>query len=139
MPRAPRPGCRQPGCPEISEDGSFCRSHRVEAGRQAYKDKGSRRERGYPANWEKLRKLILARDPLCMAGHDALSTQVDHILPLERGGMNHDTNLQGLCKPCHSAKTQIEQRVNQPINGTAEVMRQVRARLAKPAAEARPS
>ncbi|MEW6862414.1 HNH endonuclease signature motif containing protein [Trueperella pyogenes] len=33
------------------------------------------------------------------------AAEVDHILPLDRGGTHDEENLQALCKPCHSAKT----------------------------------
>lgn len=33
------------------------------------------------------------------------SCQVDHIIPLYQGGSNDRDNLQGVCSPCHDAKT----------------------------------
>ena len=38
----------------------------------------------------------------------AKSLEVDHVLPLERGGDHSDGNLQVLCKPCHAVKTRGE-------------------------------
>lgn len=35
--------------------------------------------------------------------------EVDHRIPLSRGGNDDDENLQWLCKPCHRAKTKQEQ------------------------------
>jgi hypothetical protein len=62
------------------------------------------------AHWKRLRTLVLARYPACCMCHYAASTVADHIKPhqgiwelfcaLE--------NLQGLCGPCHSKKTAIE-------------------------------
>lgn len=34
-----------------------------------------------------------------------IGLQVDHILPLSRGGTNNPANLQTLCKSCHDTKT----------------------------------
>jgi 5-methylcytosine-specific restriction protein A len=52
---------------------------------------------------------ILRRDPLCILclarGHVTPSQEVDHIVPLHKGGSNRDDNLQGLCIPCHAEKT----------------------------------
>jgi hypothetical protein len=35
----------------------------------------------------------------------AVSTDVDHIVPREQGGSDHEDNLQGACHECHSWKT----------------------------------
>lgn len=34
----------------------------------------------------------------------------DHIIPLWKGGQDHEHNLQGLCIPCHDIKTKAEER-----------------------------
>jgi 5-methylcytosine-specific restriction endonuclease McrA len=34
--------------------------------------------------------------------------QIDHIVPLEQGGSNDDSNLQPLCSECHETKTTRE-------------------------------
>jgi 5-methylcytosine-specific restriction protein A len=91
-------------------------------GQASYLEKGTKAERGYPANWEKLRRLVLERDPICKACELDCANECDHLMPLERGGTNELANLQGLCKPCHSRKTGLEQRLRDPI----EVMRLVR-------------
>lgn len=66
-------------------------------------------ERGYGAAWRKLRARILKRDPLCVPcranGHVTASTEVDHVKPKAEGGSDADDNLQGICTPCHRAKT----------------------------------
>lgn len=124
MPKKPAPACRQPGCPLFAADNGFCNEHAIMQGRASYAERGSRTERGYPSNWEKVRIHILLRDPECQGCGNALSREVDHILPLERGGTNQDENLQGLCKSCHSIKTQLEQRLMDPV----QVMAQLRER-----------
>jgi 5-methylcytosine-specific restriction protein A len=51
----------------------------------------------------------LARHPLCVhcqaKGRVTLGTEVDHVVPLFRGGPDSTSNLQTLCRPCHGAKT----------------------------------
>jgi len=59
-----------------------------------------------------IRKRIIARDPICKhceaKGKTTLTEVIDHIKPLAEGGSNDDSNLMGLCHPCHDAKTQAE-------------------------------
>jgi 5-methylcytosine-specific restriction protein A len=55
---------------------------------------------------------VLAEEPLCRscreAGLVAVSTIVDHIKPLSEGGSDDRSNKQGLCEPCHLAKSKAE-------------------------------
>lgn len=77
---------------------------------KAIKDKQreSRHKRGYGYRWQKLRLIILARDPICKICGRAASTDVDHIIPKSKGGLDAVDNLQGLCHSCHSRKTASE-------------------------------
>jgi 5-methylcytosine-specific restriction protein A len=56
-----------------------------------------------------LRARILCNEPLCRhcqaKGRVTAATEIDHIIPLSKGGTYDDGNLQPLCKPCHEAKT----------------------------------
>ena len=69
-------------------------------------------QRGYDRQWRKRRKSYLARHPLCVlcdaCGYVEQATQVDHVVPLARGGADTDDNLQALCAMCHSRKTARE-------------------------------
>ncbi|MFB9085519.1 HNH endonuclease [Erwinia tracheiphila] len=38
------------------------------------------------------------------------AAEVDHIIPKYQGGTNDDSNLEGICKACHRAKTPRERR-----------------------------
>ncbi|WP_313465651.1 HNH endonuclease signature motif containing protein [Stenotrophomonas sp.] len=62
------------------------------------------------ARWRRIREAVLAREPLCracaMLGKVCAATEVDHIDG--DSGNNADTNLQPLCRPCHSGKTARE-------------------------------
>jgi 5-methylcytosine-specific restriction protein A len=72
----------------------------------------TRQQRGYGEHWQRLRKLVLAEEPLCAeclkAGRTVSAEEVDHRVPLARGGTNDRSNLQALCKSCHSRKTNRE-------------------------------
>jgi 5-methylcytosine-specific restriction protein A len=62
-------------------------------------------QRGYGGAWARLRRMVLARDPICVLCRQAPSTVADHIIPLRRGGANSLDNLQGCCTRCHNRKT----------------------------------
>lgn len=59
-----------------------------------------------------MRARVLREEPLCrlctINGLVAASTVADHIIALEDGGSNDRANFQGLCDPCHHAKTARE-------------------------------
>ena len=66
-----------------------------------------RRLRG--KRWLALRRRVLDRDGWrCCACGRAGRLEVDHRLPLARGGSNRPSNLQTLCFPCHRTKTRGE-------------------------------
>lgn len=58
---------------------------------------------------QRIRDRILKRDPLCVMclakGRVTESVEIDHIVPVMHGGMEEDSNRQGLCKDCHREKT----------------------------------
>lgn len=58
------------------------------------------------------RQRVREEEPLCRIcldeGRTAATTEVDHKLPLSEGGTNDRSNMQGLCKPCHDAKSAAE-------------------------------
>lgn len=58
-----------------------------------------------PRNWSTIRKRILRRDRVCQVCLNNYATEVDHILP---GDDHADTNLQGICRYCHSRKSARE-------------------------------
>lgn len=80
----------------------------------AGRDRGSAHARGYDRNWEKLRRMKLAANPICeIQTHckgmipESAAVEVDHRIPIrEQPDLRLDwDNLQSACKSCHSAKT----------------------------------
>lgn len=66
-------------------------------------------QRGYGAQHQRLRKILLAREPLCRPcrakGRVTEATIADHITPIAKGGAIYDlSNMQPVCAPCHDAK-----------------------------------
>lgn len=116
---APKP-CRHHGCGQLVSDGSYCPAHkRPDPGSFSDPSRGTRHERGYGSKWDKKRERILKRDNgLCQeclrngrltpVGLTKFSYFCDHIKPKEEGGSDGDSNLEALCKPCHTAKTDRE-------------------------------
>lgn len=72
----------------------------------------SRQARGYDRAHELMRERVLIEEPLCRAcqaeGRVSATTRADHIIPLAEGGTGERSNYQGLCHPCHVAKTARE-------------------------------
>jgi 5-methylcytosine-specific restriction endonuclease McrA len=103
--------CVMPRCPNPARPGKArCVDHyrEYEAARSAWRREATK---GIfkTKRWARTRRAVLARDPICKVCDNALSTQVDHIVPLEDGGDPYRLEgLQGLCDPCHWAKTARE-------------------------------
>jgi 5-methylcytosine-specific restriction enzyme A len=61
---------------------------------------------------QKARAKLFAANPLCAEcekqGRTAIARIRDHIIPLAFGGLDIESNTQGLCEACHSAKTAEE-------------------------------
>jgi 5-methylcytosine-specific restriction enzyme A len=77
--------------------------------------RGSRQERGYGSEWDRLRLTILKRDQyVCKCADCATlnrirpATQVDHIRNKEQGGSDDPSNLQAINVVCHKIKTARE-------------------------------
>lgn len=94
--RAPKI-CSHPGCINTQP----CEQH----ARKAWA--GSTRRTELPPDWEKRRRKVLERDPICTDGRAcqglALSREVHHT------GDKHDHSLEalaGVCRACHTAATQ---------------------------------
>jgi 5-methylcytosine-specific restriction protein A len=118
-PTASPHACAQSGCPALVPRGqSRCQAHRRRRWREYQRRRPDRRvvkQIYHTARWQKVRRLILSREPLCRpckaAGLVVAAVQVDHIKPVDAGGAPFDSeNLQPLCFSCHSRKTLEENR-----------------------------
>lgn len=112
MPTKAPTTCRRLGCRGLVRAGvcSACGPVRRESAVEHDERRGSSRERGYDARWERVRRMHLAGEPLCrmcqQAGRVTLAVLVDHITPIRDGGERlDDDNLQSLCRRCHDEKT----------------------------------
>lgn len=106
MPHAALRPCNQPGCPALITKGSYCAQH----SRQAEQARGSAAARGYDSKWRKKRAAYLRVHPLCvdpygLHPHVVMAARVvDHMVPLEQGGKDDESNYQPLCDLCHNHK-----------------------------------
>lgn len=101
--------CRQPTspgprCPPCTKR----RTQRYEADRR--RREGSSTQRGYGAEWRRLRSKVLREQPFCQACGSSDRLHVDHIIPLKRGGTSTPVNVRVLCRSCHSKKTLADRR-----------------------------
>lgn len=110
--RKPLRPCWHRACAALTSDGACPRHPRPDHGWKPDRERGSRHERGYGAEWERLRAQVLERDGyLCMIGRGRGSctidaTEVDHIIPKAEGGSDELENLQAVCPTCHRAKSE---------------------------------
>ena len=100
--------CTYPGCGVLVRGGPRCAKHPAPTMRGKT---ATKRTRG--RKWMAIRQRVLRMEPRCVeclkAGRLAQADKVDHRVPLEEGGTDDESNLQGLCHPCHARKTAIEQ------------------------------
>jgi len=70
--------------------------------------RGTKQERGYGGEWERISQIVRKAQPVCMICHDAASEDVDHIVPFN--GLSDPlrtarSNLRAVCRECHNRKT----------------------------------
>lgn len=115
MPQRAPSACRTPGCPGLVRNGVCSRCGPLRRQVQAEHDaqRGTSAQRGYDADWQRLRDYHLRAEPTCRmcaaVGRVERATMVDHIVPINDGGARLDeSNLQSLCGACHAKKTQAD-------------------------------
>ena len=139
-PRVPKV-CRERTCHQLTtERHGYCPAHIHLLDGWKKVAKVSADDRGYDWAWRKLRKRILERDKylcqVCLAlGIVTPATEVDHIVNKAAGGTDGESNLQGICDPCHQTKTRAEAlaarrvglgRSNPPSFSTSPLLRPVK-------------
>lgn len=97
--------CSYVGCGLLSGE-TRCDKHRRRY--DTRDDRASPSKRGYDRRHASRRRIVLARDPICMICRRRPSEHADHIVPLAAGGSNDLANYQGLCSQCHGRKTRKE-------------------------------
>lgn len=117
----PKKVCKFPGCKTSVPRGSvYCDQHREAGASEEYRQdqRHDCREWQHLYNttrWKRRREAQLKAFPLCAdctrAGRIRLAAVADHITP-HRGDeeLFYNGELQSLCVPCHSIKTNEEQR-----------------------------
>lgn len=120
MPTKSARPCNWPGCPNLVTDTRYCPDHTTAFNRrrETTRDRGTTTERGLGSDWQKMRRMVLNRNPLCadpygvhaIAGQVVIATEVDHITPRAEGGVNAWDNVQPLCVDCHRRKSADESR-----------------------------
>jgi 5-methylcytosine-specific restriction endonuclease McrA len=92
------PGCSDNG---LAVPGSSrCRAH----GGRVWQVRDRSRQAAYGGDWERLRKIVLEREPFCrwrLPGCTVTSTEADHLVGVARGGTNALENLVGSCRNCN--------------------------------------
>lgn len=107
--RAGKP-CNHPGCRALVRDGKAkCEQHR-----QAWVKRSDEPERMKGRALQEARSRLFRRSPLCAEcerqGRVRLAVVRDHIVSMAEGGLDVEANTQGLCDPCHDAKTERERK-----------------------------
>jgi 5-methylcytosine-specific restriction enzyme A len=110
-PRAPK-HCGYKGCLQIVyPTAKRCDEHN--SGWKTSPRTESSRRTG-TSRWQALRTRVLQRDnhtcqvrgPRCLG----MATEVDHVVPVSRGGADNLSNTRAVCKPCHDALTAAQAR-----------------------------
>ena len=100
MPTRPKRPCTHPGCPELVTDSSRCPTYTVAYTRGRDKRRGTKTARGYDSAWRSVREQALRRDNYlcqrCLAEERVTpSTEVDHVIPISRGGLPRNLSATG--------------------------------------------
>lgn len=108
MPWVPEARCSTPGCSAMAVP--RCKGHCYRHRPIGWNDRPSRHTLEVDQRtFGRIRRKILRPRPLCAICQDERATEVDHIVPVSRGGALYSReNLQPLCHECHFEKTQGE-------------------------------
>lgn len=103
--------CRRLFTPSKSNT-SYCEPHKP---KQVYKKNYKKGRRAYDdTEYRRNRKLIRSQQRYCVwcqtAGTSTNKLQVDHIVPVSKGGSHHISNLRILCQMCHKTRQGVAHR-----------------------------
>lgn len=106
MPHQFKKPCKYPGCPNLTFN-TYCEKHQKE--HDAYYNKNVRApdvRKKYGCHWKRVRDRYVKTHPLCemclKEGKLTPVEEVHHIIPVNRGGTNDESNLMSLCRSCHN-------------------------------------
>lgn len=106
MPTKPKHPCNYPGCNQLTTE-RYCEKHKKQEQQRQDQQRGTATQRGYDANWRRIRRMILIEEPLCREcmKHGVIKPATDvHHIDGDVSTMNRD-NLEPLCHECHSRHT----------------------------------
>lgn len=111
MPHKPKKPCAFPGCPNLTDE-TYCDKHKSQSANSYNKfQRSPDHNKKYGREWKRIRARYVKAHPLCerclAEGRLTPVEEVHHILPVNRGGSNADSNLMSLCRSCHN-KIHIE-------------------------------
>ena len=111
MPHKFKKPCSYPGCPNLTED-TYCDEHKNLVAKNYNKyQRAFDHSKKYGRDWKRVRDRYVKKHPLCerclKEGRFTRVEEVHHILPVNRGGTNYESNLMSVCKSCHN-KIHIE-------------------------------
>jgi len=98
--------CSQPGCGALILKGYYCTKHKTLSDIRYRPAQYNHAKLRNNKAWQDIRKEVLEYNPYCECGN--IATEVDHIVAIRNGGDNDPSNLQAMCKSCHSRKTLSE-------------------------------
>lgn len=115
MPQKLKKSCAIKSCPNVIAEGKYCNTHKqYQANESRVKNSTERHRHEHTRRWQRLRLFYLRANPLCIdcKKQDKIvpASEVHHIVPIARGGTDDESNLEALCKSCHSKKTAEENR-----------------------------
>lgn len=105
-------------CSTLTRNASRCDTHQAEWQKRQDQIRGSAHQRGYTQAWRTLAAQTVANHRAqwgdwCPGwqtpGHPAADLTADHVVPKARGGTDHPSNLQVLCRGCNSRKRDHQQ------------------------------
>lgn len=104
----PVSACVEPGCAGFAKERGRCAEHLQER-RQETRSVGRKLKIYGTRRWKATRRAVLSRDRYTCRSCKKFGNEVDHIVPLAQNGAPYAmSNLQTLCKACHSRKTALE-------------------------------